>query len=84
MRGSYFAGESFPEEAKPNVNFSMKDVANSEEMYQWMTHILLPGLFAADNGMVLLYNRPVGGLQVLIPLPNALHVILLPLPLVIN
>merc|ERR1739848_789885 len=33
-------------------------------MYQWMTHILLPGLFAADNGMVILYNRPVGGLQI--------------------
>eukprot|EP00658_Telonema_sp_P-2_P057724 TRINITY_DN4613_c0_g1_i13.p1 TRINITY_DN4613_c0_g1~~TRINITY_DN4613_c0_g1_i13.p1 ORF type:complete len:868 (-),score=250.20 TRINITY_DN4613_c0_g1_i13:104-2707(-) len=61
---SYFAGESFPEEAKPNVAFSMMDVANSEEMYQWIRHIFIPGMFAAENQMVLLYNRPIGGVQI--------------------
>eukprot|EP00656_Telonema_subtile_P013370 TRINITY_DN16794_c0_g1_i1.p1 TRINITY_DN16794_c0_g1~~TRINITY_DN16794_c0_g1_i1.p1 ORF type:complete len:807 (-),score=285.11 TRINITY_DN16794_c0_g1_i1:55-2475(-) len=60
----YFGTESFPEESKPNVAFNLMDVANSEEMYDWMKHIWLPGLFAADNGMVLLYNRPVGGVQI--------------------
>lgn len=60
----YFTGETFPPEYKENVAFTFKDIANSEEMYQWMNGVFYEGVFGADNGKTLTYNRPIGGLQV--------------------
>jgi len=60
----YFMGESFPSEYKPNVNFCFTDIANSEEMYQWMTGVFLGGIMDGAPGRLLRYFRVVGGIQV--------------------
>jgi len=57
----YFTGESFPSEYKPNVNFAFGDIANSEEMYQWMVGVFLGGI---EDTITLRYNKVIGGFQV--------------------
>jgi len=60
----YFMGESFPSEFKPNVNFAFRDIANSEEMYQWMHSVFYEGIFGGPNGNILIYTKLIGGLQI--------------------
>ena len=60
----YFTGESFPSEYKPNVNFCFTDIANSEEMYQWMTGVFLGGIMDGAPGRLLRYFRVIGGIHV--------------------
>ena len=59
-----FAGEYFPATSKPNTIFTFSDVANSEEMYQWCQGVFASQMFGDDSGLVLQYNRPIGGIQV--------------------
>jgi len=59
-----FAGELFPDTMKPNTAFAFGDIANSEEMWQWCQGVFLSQMFGDDSGLVLSYNRPIGGIQV--------------------
>lgn len=59
----YYVGESFPSEYKPNVNFAFEDIANSEEMYQWITGVFLPAMFDTEPGIVMRYSHVIGGFQ---------------------
>ena len=58
--GTAVFGESFPPEYKPNVDFQYKDIANYEEMYQWMNGVLVGALDMGESDYTSQYEKVLG------------------------